>query len=187
MAHKRGSQRQPTRHQVRPEPNAESGVLSSRRQELSGAPTAQMEEELEEEQPKERLVTLKSGAIVDAGFAAARVETFRSFLERHPDRFVALRDLATGQSVTPPAEILQVFRDIGFLDSDGRLKEEIQSIFLASYRELPDGPCFVSPFDPTTADEVDKLRDLERGQQRRFTEVLKHLRPRTGDDTPKRG
>jgi hypothetical protein len=141
----------------------------------------------EEEQPKNRTVTLKSGAQVDAGTVSVCLIEFRSFVARHHDRFVALRDLVQGTGPTPSPEILQEFRDLRYLDPDGNLKDDVKQIFLASYRETPDGPCFVDPYRPANVEEVQKLQEFEKGKAERMSELLKYLlRPR-GDDTPSRG
>ena len=162
-------------------------MLTSRREESGSAPTAEMGRGVSEEDERkiERTITLKSGHRMHAGLAAALVEEFRTFLLHQPDRFLALRRLVDGGQAVPSPEIVQEFRERALLTADDGLKPEVREVFLASFRETPDGPCFVEPFQPRDQEEAAKLRDLQHSQQQWLARFLKPGRA-SDDDLPPR-
>jgi hypothetical protein len=141
------------------------------------------EEKMEEKQKSDYLVTLKSGTKLDARQVGTWLVFFHDFLERQEEKFQALHQLATGQLSFPPSQFIDAFRGLQLLNQDNTLKQEIIEIFKSSFRQTPDGSCFVDPFKPASEEEKNTLKKMEADNWRKIIELRRIIRPYSDDDS----
>jgi hypothetical protein len=118
----------------------------------------------------------RSGEPSDVGYTRIWEQSVRKLLEEDPAHFQSLRSLVAGR-IEEVSE--QHIRDLGrwlFLARDRSVLPGPRAIIEACYRETPDGPCIVDPFDVKTHADAAQLREAEENNARAREETTEKLR-----------
>lgn len=139
----------------------------------------------EEEQPQTEVnyaVALKSGGRIDARMALARIMQFERELQLRPELITALCEAVEGKLTVLSPGLEKEFRDRIWLASEGGdIRDEVKSVFLASYRLTPDGPCFVDPFRLNNTEERHTVEQLKEARRSWLKELIQGSRPDDAD------
>ncbi len=124
---------------------------------------------------------LKNGNETLAQKAYVTWKSLAEIQKEFPVHFYVLRLMSEGQLKEVPlhicAELINKFGEMAF-SKDGCINSETLDVIDSSYRETPDGPMLVNPFELSTAEERTTLDEIER-----YVRFLKKRFFR-GDDLP---
>jgi hypothetical protein len=134
-----------------------------------------------DQEKEDFIVQLKNLEYVHAGLAMAYVGEFQ-FLQRSNPRIIQkIREMATS-SVVSAGEYEGTLRDLGMLQDDGKLKENVLHIFNASFRdESAGGPGFDRDIFWPDANSDVKLEKLAEVRRDRIDEIMKKVGLRPSD------
>jgi hypothetical protein len=124
---------------------------------------------------------LKNGARVDATLGRGGYLALRGLLAREPELFRSLLAVARSEPVAIPERHDARLRAARFLRPDGTIVPSIRDVLLSAYRETPDGPALVNPFQFASEEEV---REEERADDAAWDRLRRGLR---NDDNPGTG
>lgn len=133
----------------------------------------------EEERPKLRL---KNGSEVDARAAYVDWKLLQATQQKQPAEFAALLALARSEQMALTEEAREELRRRNHFafDSDGNLDQVAGAIILSAYRETPDGPMLVNPFQLSTEAERELFDETERKVDNVFLRFLRRGRESGG-------
>lgn len=125
---------------------------------------------------------LKNGADVDARPAYVRWQLLHGIESRHPAHVRAFWELARGEDLAIPHDMLHEVRKryANWFEQSGNLNSLVRDVILSAYRETPDGPMLVNPFQLATQAETDLFAQIEREDD----DFLRRLLRRRDEEPP---
>ena len=130
----------------------------------------------------EALLRLKNGARVEARLGRANYRSLCTLLEREPELFRSLHAIADARVAEVSEQHVIRLKDIFYLRPDGTISPDVRDVLLAAYRETPDGPALVNPFQFISAEEVRQEEQAEGDSWKRLRKWL-----REDEDNPGTG
>lgn len=130
---------------------APAGVINPLREEHLG-------EEEKSEPRRPELPLKRSGERRELSSTRMREDYVRSLLEQQPAHFRALVSLVKGDEEGVTEQRIEDLKSWYYLEGDGTVKPGIRDIIESAYRETPDGPCIVNPFDVTNPADAATLQ-----------------------------
>ena len=121
----------------------------------------------------ERVLRLKNGAQIEADWGNANYFALQGLLEQEPEAFHSLLEVARGGLRAIPEGHLSVLRNALLLRPDGTVTPGTRDVLLSAYRETPDGPALVNPFQFTSEEEVRREEQAEKNELDRVRRWLR--------------
>jgi hypothetical protein len=118
-------------------------------------------EEGEKKQSRPQFPLKRSGEPREVAGIRFWEESVRELLEQHPAHFEAFRLLVEGRKEEVSEQHIRDLRSWLFLARDRSVLPGPRAIIESCYRETPDGPCIVDPFDVKSPADAAQLQAAE--------------------------
>jgi len=146
----------------------------------AGASNPLTEERLQEEEKKPRrkrpeLPLKKSGERREVRSTRSWEDVVRRLSEKQPEHFQTLRSLVEGHSEGVSTDHVRDLTKWSYLKQDGSVQPAIRDIIETAYRETPDGPCIVDPFDVKNPADAATLQRADEQRAARHEKGLGRL------------
>lgn len=134
-----------------------------------------------------REVTLRSGAVAEAGSVMGVLRLLQGLAEHNPEYFHLLLDISRGENPTDYSRVMAELKRAGAITPDGSVRPLFRDVLLSACRETPEGIVVGSPFAPQDEAEAAYVQThVTASEDRlvRFTRKLGLDRPPNGGGGP---
>lgn len=128
------------------------------------------------------VISLKNGSRIGSNRGRTLLRHLERLLDSSPENFRALLGVARDETQLLSAEVEERLVRGGYLRADrATIHPDLRNVLLSAYRETPDGPLLVSPFQFENQEQVD---ELERQDGEFWRRMIRELRSGNDRDPP---